>query len=1553
MNQKSRLFSILTIVTVLALLMALVFSLAGAKPSFAEEGSSGNAVSFESQSAVPVNAAQVVEPKGATGAANYIIQLQDPPVASYEGGIAGLAATNPSVNGMADLRTTEATTAYANYLQGVQADFATAVADVLSREVTVSDTFQYAFNGLVVNMTSEEAAKVAALNGVKKVYRETIENVLTDVGPTWIGADGIWDGSATGVATMGEGVVVAVLDTGVNSDHPSFADVGGDGYDHTNPLGSGNYFGVCDSANPDYQPGFVCNDKLIGVHDFIDGDGNDPNSPEDGDGHGSHTSSTVAGNVVTATIYGPTTSLTKTISGVAPHANIIMYDVCLNGPSSEGGGCPGTALLAAAEQVVLDHADLIDAGHAGGIAAINYSISGGADPYNDAVEQAFLAATDAGVFVSASAGNEGPGASTVAHVSPWVSTVAASTHNRKIINSLVNITSDDDSLADIVSVGFTSGYGPAPIVYAGDYPNPNDPGGDPAQCLEPYPAGTFSGQIVVCDRGTIARVDKGANVLAGGAGGFVLANVAAQGEAVVGDAHYLPGIHIGVTDGDALRAWIADNVNDNPVATITGYSYDVDPANADIMADFSSRGPVLSLDVLKPDVTAPGVSIWAAVNNDDPGTPDGFDEYGFLSGTSMSSPHNAGAAALMTALYPDWTPHQIKSAMMMTAVPDSSVKEDGVTPTDPFDVGSGRLALGDAANAGFVLDETTANFEDADPSLGGDPTTLNLANFSNRQCLQNCTWTRMLESTQATTVTWTATATGPFTVTVEPATFDLAPGAMQMITVTADVTGMPADAWAFAEVTLAPAGPIVEGFEDGILPPTGWMTYTSDAADPGWQIGTVAANNDPHSGTYQAFKNDDNLSADGDAWLITPQFTPDANTSVNFWQSDYFQTYYNYHGVWVSNGSANPADGDYVEVWTADTTATWEEISVDLSAYAGTPIYVGFKYTGDFDDEWYLDDIMIGDPLAPVVDAVPAHFPVTVVPSTGVLPDEVNINARRNAGSYLVSGIESIEITDLTVDVIGLTQATNTNFSLYEDPTNGIPEGFFDDLSQVFWMTMTVPADTYSLIAEITDTTSNDLDMAVGLDTGDGLPEESEIVCQSATGTAYESCHIMEPDAGTWWVVVLNWEESANAPDPVTLATAVVPYTPVGNATVEGPTAVPELEPFDIRLFWDTPGAMEGDRFYGAVSLGTDAANPGNIGTIPVNLIRVEDDVVKTANVDAAQAGDVVTYTITVNPNTLPEEVTYMLTDTIPAGLTYVPGSASADIGTVDVVSDTLTWTGTMITESQYVMTTNADDASCDTPFGGYVNLQDFGILAQSGITGDTDAWTAFTTGDPIFYDGEFYTGMSFTDDGFAIVDVGNNYGGSPWTPQAIPNVDVPNGVLAAYWHDFEIFYDAAQNHGVSLATAGSPGGIILIEYDDIQLWGGSAPVMDFEIIVSRALDPAGPEIFFAYDNVQSTPSSTTIGLENVAGTDGVTLINDGDASGVVQDGLVVCFNYAGPAPVTITYAVTVDEDTGIGDTFVNTVASTTDNPGSTEESTSFTLGYMTYDLYLPLVWKD
>jgi subtilisin family serine protease len=720
----------------------------------------------------------------AAGTDRYIVQLTDPPLASYRGGIAGLVATSPAVTGAVKLDPqSPASKAYLQYLAGKQSAVLTAVSTALGHTATPTYSYSYAYNGFALTLTAAEADVVSKLTGVSAVRKDYIRYVQSDAGPAWIGAPGVWNGSSTGAfgATKGEKVVVGVIDTGINHDHPSFADVGGDSYNHQNPRG--HFYGLCDPVTG--KP--FCNDKLIGVWDFT-GTG-----PLDDNQHGSHTASTAAGNVLDASLRAPTITVTRKISGVAPHANLITYKACIE------VGCVGASLTAAIDQATADAVDVI-----------NYSIGGGpSDPWGDSDSEAFLSAREAGIFVSASAGNDGPRPETVGSPanSPWLLSVGASTHNRAFVNALTSMSGGGSAApANIGGRSVTAGYGPAKIVYAGDYgfplcgDGPAAPTGEAA--INPFPPGTFDGEIVVCDRGTYGRVEKASNVAEGGAGGFVLANDQASGGSLVGDAYAIPGLGISYTDGVTLKAWLASGTGHT--ASIAGTTADTAASNGDVMASFSSRGPNKPLPgVIKPDITAPGVDILAAVNTTNPTSPP---EFGVLSGTSMSSPHMAGTAALMRALHGNWTPAEIQSALVSTGKAAGVRKEDGVKAADAFDMGGGRVDLTKAGQAGLTLDIDPAAFTAADPAAGGDPTTLNLATIGEDDCDGECTWTRTVKSRAGVSTTWKAVTSGPreLRFTVSPAQFTLAPNATQTLTITADVRKLAVGQWNFGQLRLVP-----------------------------------------------------------------------------------------------------------------------------------------------------------------------------------------------------------------------------------------------------------------------------------------------------------------------------------------------------------------------------------------------------------------------------------------------------------------------------------------------------------------------------------------------------------------------------------------------------------------------------------------------------------------------------------------------------------------------------------------------------------------------------
>ncbi len=716
----------------------------------------------------------------------YIVQLNDASLAAYKGGIAGLKATSPEATGARRLDTsTVESKAYLRYLEGKQQALLGNMEKAFKHPVEVAHQYKNVLNAVAVRISHAEALLAFNLPDVKTVYPDGIREMDTDVGPELIGAPAIWENDVPGgVGTFGEGIVIGVIDSGVNHAHPSFADVGGDGFNHENPNGAGSYFGVC-ASDPAYAD--FCNDKLIGAYDLTQGGSG---GPEDEDGHGSHTSSTAGGNVVDLTFNdGAGGTFPVTISGVAPHANIIAYRVC-----NDDGGCEFAATVAAVDHAIAD-----------GVSVLNYSISGSDDPWADAVDLAFLDAFTAGIFVSASAGNDGPAASTVAKTGPWNAAVAASTHSRILAHPLDVVTPNGDATDDLLGLGAAEGTGPmlaadftAPLLWGGDV--------DPAniESCTAWAAGSFTGKIGMVQRGTCAFADKVNNLAAAGAVGALVYNNVSGPPTVMGglEATTIPSMMISLEDG-LLVVDLIDGLVPADATMYVAQNFVYNEDWADIMAGFSSRGPS-QWELVKPDYTGPGVNILAAVAALD-GDPLQFD---FYQGTSMSSPHGAGSAALLMALHPDWSPAAVKSAIALTADQDV-LDSDGVTPATPFAMGSGRIDLEKAVYTGFVMEETSANYIAANPYLGGEPNTLNQPSMVEYACILNCNWTRTFKSTlgvdQAYTVSF-VTSDPALSLSAIPSSFTLAAGGTQSITVNANMTTAVPDVYYFGDVVVSPVG---------------------------------------------------------------------------------------------------------------------------------------------------------------------------------------------------------------------------------------------------------------------------------------------------------------------------------------------------------------------------------------------------------------------------------------------------------------------------------------------------------------------------------------------------------------------------------------------------------------------------------------------------------------------------------------------------------------------------------------------------------------------------
>ncbi len=737
-----------------------------------------------------------VAEEGLTGEQVYIVRLHQQSLAQVGSSLLDQGATTRTVSQTTDGKlfvagkpVNNAVKAYRNQLLQKQQQVISEVASVVgSRQVR--QQFTNAVNGFSMTMSQEEAQRVSQLAGVASVRRSKTYELFSDAGPELIGADKIWTGDVTAsVPYQGENIIVGIVDTGINTDHRSFADVGDDGYDHKNPWGAGNYVGDCT------KEGFenLCNDKLIGVRSypvitdyFTSGEygATRPAVGEDYQGHGTHVASTAAGNVLydidflnrsTDTVSDGDIvkeALFPRLSGVAPHANIISYQVCH--PSNEiNAGCPGEALIAGIEDAISD-----------GVDVINFSIGGqDSHPWSDDVELAFLSAREAGISVATAAGNSGQPVGyqeyfgAIDHASPWLLNVAASTHAREVLveTKLINPTGGnelpvwDEIVGGVINTSSVTGL----VVQAADY-------GD-QYCGTSFAEGTFdltdadgnpADVIVVCRRNDlddpngIARTAKADNVKAGGADGMIMYNYA-NDDGIVSTASYsVPSIHItkqewdGRWDNDnagyGLSDWLKKGSYHTLTITETSITRDIDPERADWLAAFSSRGPSSSTpEALIPAVAAPGVNIYAAFADEHPFLAGaGSADFAVLSGTSMASPHVAGAMALLRQAKPDWTATEIQSALTMTA--ENKVQyhrlndEDGdVALASTYRAGTGRINVANAVKAGFVMDETIENFKAADPENGGAVHKLNIPQLVNFECKPKCQWIRTIKATTA------------------------------------------------------------------------------------------------------------------------------------------------------------------------------------------------------------------------------------------------------------------------------------------------------------------------------------------------------------------------------------------------------------------------------------------------------------------------------------------------------------------------------------------------------------------------------------------------------------------------------------------------------------------------------------------------------------------------------------------------------------------------------------------------------------------------------------
>ncbi|KAM5572673.1 subtilisin-like protease [Rosa sericea] len=521
--------------------------------------------------------------------------------------------------------------------------------------------------GFAAKLTAEEVEEMEKKDGFISAHPERNLQLHTTRSPNFLG---LQQGMGLGKGpNYGEGVIIGILDSGIFPDHPSFSDEGV-------PPPPAKWKGKCDFS------GTVCNNKLIGARSF-NGGKTTGGPPVDDEGHGTHTSSTAGGNFVKgASVFGMANG---TATGMAPHAHLAMYKVC----SDEG--CSESDIIAAMDTAVDDGVDVLSLSLGGGSAYF----------YADGIAVGAFGAIQKGIFVSCSAGNDGPDYMTLSNEAPWILTVGASTIDRNI-RATAKLGNGQEYDGESLFQPKDFGSKLLPLVYAGAHSN------DSSALCDVWSLKNVEGKVVVCEvGGGIGRIAKGVEVKRAGGVAMILVNPDFAGYTTIADAHVLPATHVSYAAGVSIKSYI--NSTSTPTATILFKGTVIGDQLAPKVAFFSSRGPSLaSPAILKPDIIGPGVSILAAWPFSVDNATESKATFDIISGTSMSCPHLSGIAALLKSSHPDWSPAAIKSAMMTTAdvlnLAGSAILDQTLLAADLFAIGAGHVNPSKANDPGLIYD---------------------------------------------------------------------------------------------------------------------------------------------------------------------------------------------------------------------------------------------------------------------------------------------------------------------------------------------------------------------------------------------------------------------------------------------------------------------------------------------------------------------------------------------------------------------------------------------------------------------------------------------------------------------------------------------------------------------------------------------------------------------------------------------------------------------------------------------------------------------------------
>ncbi|XP_059073780.1 cucumisin-like [Cryptomeria japonica] len=567
-------------------------------------------------------------------------------------------------------------------------------------EESLVHSYWKSFNGFAAWLSSSHVQYLSNTDGVVSMFESKNAQLLTSRSWDFVGLPLI---QQTNDLEYQSDVIVGVLDTGVWPESESFDDAG------LGPIPS-KWRGACQTT-PDFK---ACNKKIIGSKYYYKGLESQPDagefiSPRDSNGHGTHTSSIAAGSIVrNASLFGLAQG---DVRGGVPGARIAIYKVCWS------DSCSDVDLLAAFDDAIYDGVDVISVsiGHGGPFLPLDY--------FEDSIAIGAFHAMKRGILTSNGACNDAIEGS-VCNFSPWSLTVAASTIDRQFKSQLT--LGNQMSFEGHAINTFTMEQPWYPLVYGGDAANVSVgfSSDDSRGCgLYSLDRGIVEGKIVLCYLDPLHWTDGGVYV-SGGAGTIILYDD--SNDTAV--SFMIPATVISTEHEKIFRMILAadgpSKIKVSETKSVAG-----NDLPAPIIASFSSKGPSkITPDLLKPDITAPGVDILAAWSKAAPMSTDFLDkrkvDFNIVSGTSMACPHATGAAAYVKSFHPDWSPAAIKSALMTTASTlDATL--DGNEAAE-LGYGAGQINPLKAINPGLVYDADANSYINMLCSQGYSETSLRL-----------------------------------------------------------------------------------------------------------------------------------------------------------------------------------------------------------------------------------------------------------------------------------------------------------------------------------------------------------------------------------------------------------------------------------------------------------------------------------------------------------------------------------------------------------------------------------------------------------------------------------------------------------------------------------------------------------------------------------------------------------------------------------------------------------------------------------------------------------